>query len=416
MKLFLFLLCFSTAAMAQLQNNKVFKVQGAKVITKLTTSNYVATHDLLYYIPKSVDLKKPTTIVFYLHGGNSNMTQERATDTADTIFWGTADGPLSRKDGIRPIADKLGFIVVMPTTTKGWNDQTPYYLRDVLKIVRAELNPHPEKIFLAGHSMGAMGITRALNRLADEFAMFLPISGGFQPHMKSLDQVGPFFNTKVWVTVGQVDFENFKLWNEAFEVFIKDKHVSDYFKASALADWTYELHPESHNPNIPLMSERFTKFFSETSRNLYQPELFGALYSSKGSATYIKDPDQRRYFWMEALAFRDLDVNETGVGINFRLYSKNNKIELMIDRPITMKYDYRPHLKDVRFHLSEKLFNLDQPIEVVLLTQRGSLVERSELFKGVVKRNTSASEEYQKSSGDRGYKFEAFLDVTLSRN
>lgn len=415
MKWFVLLMLFSQSLLAQLENNKVFKVKGKKVITRLTTSNFVMTHDLLYYIPSSVDLKKPTTVMFYLHGGNSNMTQERATDTADTIFFGTADGPFARKDGMRQIADKLNFIVVMPTTTKGWNDHTPYYIRDLLKIVRAELNPDPNKIFLSGHSMGAMGITRAINRLTDEFAMFLPISGGFQPHMKSLEQVGPFYNTHVWITVGTTDFFDFRKWNDEFDLFLKNPALDAHFKSSLPLNFSYEVHSGTHNPNIPFMLERFTKFV-ETKRDLYQPELFGTLFTQKGSETWIKNPDHRRYFWVEALNFRTLDANETGTGVNFRLYSKDNRIEFHVDRPITLKYDYRPHLKEVRFHLSDKLFDLDRPIEIVLVTLKGTYQEKTVLFHDLVRRNSSAAEKIRAETFDQGFKFEAFVDITLPRN
>jgi pimeloyl-ACP methyl ester carboxylesterase len=416
-KLILLSLCFSLSAFAQLKENALFKKQGKKVVTTFVATNYVAKRDLMYYIPDSVDLTRPTTVVVYLHGGNSNMEQSRSTDTAETLFWGTADGPFAKKHGIRPMADEQQFIVVMPTTTTGWNDFTPHYMKDLLKVIRKELNPDPNKIFLMGHSMGAMGICRAVSRLADEFAMFMPMSGGFQPHLKNLNDAGPMFNTQVWATVGaRYDFNDFRLWNEDFSEFIHSSYIRDYFKPSRPLEFEYELHPLDHNPNVEVMNDRLKKFLPGVSRNMYQPELFGYVYKNKSSDTYIRKDEITRYFWFEALEFRPLEGTETGISMTFRIYSKNNEINVTLDRPGTFLYDTRPHLKKIRLHLSEKQFNLNEPVTINLITKRGAVDEKTVLHSGLIPRNDSASAGVIKETGDKGFNYEAFIDLGLPRN
>jgi pimeloyl-ACP methyl ester carboxylesterase len=413
----LFVIFLSTfSSFAQLERNSVFRFQGSKVVTTINLQNYVAKRKLLYYIPKSVDISKPTTVVVYLHGGNSNMTQEGALDVADTLFWGTADGPFARKDGIRPIAEKEQFIVVMPTTTAGWNDFTPFYMQEVLTLIRKELNPDPNKIFLLGHSMGAMGICRSAMRLAQEFAMFFPMSGGFQPFLKDYSLMASLFNTKVYITSGEkYEFPVFISWNIDFEQFLKDKNTTDYFKVDA-ADWQFVIHNGTHNPNMPMMREKLRTFTKEIKRNIYQSNLFGTVYQGKPSPNYILKNEMRRYFWFEALRFREFDPSENDVGVSFRMYSKENTIDLYIDRPIKYKYDTRPHLEKIRLHLSEKLFNLEIPLRVNLITMRGTMEQKSILFEGLIERNNEASKALQAESLDKGLVFEAFLDVSLPRN
>lgn len=383
-------------------------------MTKITMVNYVATRSLLYYIPKSVDLKKPTTVVIYLHGGNSNMDQSRSEEVAETLFW-ARDG-LGPKEGIKSIADASQFIVVMPTTTTGWNEFTPFYMRELLTLIRKELNPNPNKIFLAGHSMGAMGISRSANKLGDEFAMFMPISGGFQPHLKTLEEVGPLFNTKVWVTAGlKYEFTDFLSWNYDFDTFIKEKSVTDHFKVGP-ADWTFEPHDLTHNPNIPFLTKKFEKFTKEVSRNLYRPHLFGKVWIAKTAPGYIVKNEMKKYFWLEALSFREMVGTETSVSMSFRLYSEDNEINIYLDRPVSFLYDTKAHLKEIRLHLSEQLFDFDQPLKVNLITLKGVMEIKSVLFEGYVKRDPSASQKIMKETHDKGFVFESFLDLTLPNN
>jgi hypothetical protein len=408
--LILITLLFTTQSWAQLEANSLFKKQGKKIITEFSTTTYQSTHDLLYYIPDSVDLTKPTSVVVYLHGGNSNMTQERATGTADTLFWGTVDGLFSKKSGIKSIAEDLGFIVVMPTTTKGWNEYTPAYMEDVLKMIRKELNPDPNKIFLMGHSMGAMGICRSVSALADEFAMFLPMSGGFQPHLKTHAFTGPLFNTNVWVTVGvKYDFEDFKKWNQNFETFLNSTYVTDFFKTSKLESFQFEIHNGTHNPNIPVIEERLEKFTKDVQRDVYQPNLFGTVNDSKSGLN-------KRYFWFDGKEFRQRDTLENGIFMNFRLFTKNNEITLYLDRPTKYLYDTRAHLKTARLHLSEKIVNLDRPIKVNLITKRGVAEEMSVLFEGKVERNNAESKKLIQETYDTALIYDAYLDLPLPRN
>jgi predicted esterase len=414
--LWLLIFSISQLAFAQLENNRLFKKKGSRVITELSLKNYLAQRSLLYYIPNSLDLNKPTKVVIYLHGGNSNMTQERALEVADTLFWGTVEGPFARKEGIRPIADRQQFIVIMPTTTTGWLEFTPFYLRELLGHIRRELNPDPDKIFLMGHSMGAMGICRSVSKLADEFAMFFPMSGGFQPHLKNFSDTGPLYNTKVYMTSGsKYEYPHFISWNEEFRVFLDDEYVRSFFGDKA-PDWEFIQHDGTHNPNLKMMEEKLREFTTEVKRDLYQPDLFGSVFTAKSTPGYILDNHSLRYFWLEAREFRPFDENETGIGVNFRLYSKENVITLKIDRPTTYRFDTRSHLKKIRLHLSEKLFNLDHPITVKLITKRGVADYETTNFHGLVTRSPVGSDEVIKKSGDKGFKFEAFLDLELPRN
>jgi len=414
--LFLVIFSFSQIAFAQLESNRLFKKQGSKVVTELTMINYVAKRSLIYYIPNSVDLKKPTKIVVYLHGGNSNMTQGRALDVADTLFWGSADGPFARKEGIRSIADRHQFIVVMPTTTSGWNDFTSFYIKELLGHIRRELNPDPDKIFLMGHSMGAMGICRSVSRLADEFAMFMPMSGGFQPHLKTLSEVGPLYNTKVYVTSGaKYEFPEFVSWNEEFKLFLDDYFVRSHFGEDRL-DWNFEVHDGTHNPNQQMMEEKLSVFTAEVKRNLYQANLFGSVFKGKSAPGHLIKNQSLRYFWFEALEFRPFDEGENAIGMDFRLYSENNVIHLKIDRPVAYRFDTRAHLKQIRLHLSEKMFDLDRPITVHLTTKRGVSDQQTTLFEGIVPRSPLAAQEIVQTSGDKGFHFEASLELELPKN
>jgi hypothetical protein len=215
---------------------------------------------------------------------------------------------------------------------------------------------------------------------------------------------------------GRYDFNDFRLWNEDFSNYIHSEWIRDYFHSSKPLEFVYELHPLDHNPNIGLMTQRLKEFLPTVARNMYQPELFGSVYKNKSSESYIRKDEITRYFWFEALEFRTLEATETGIGMTFRIYSKNNEINIYLDRPGSFLYDTRAHLKKIRLHLSEKQFNLSEAITINLITKRGVMEEKSTLISGLIPRNHSASDEVKKVTGDKGFDYEAFIDLTLPRN
>jgi predicted peptidase len=121
------------------------------------------------FVPKKRDPNAKTAVMLYLHGSGARGDDNYAQADA---FGGT----------IGPVRDKVNFIVVLPQCREGtfWSstEMADYSLAALDETVK-EFNGDPERIHLAGFSLGGYGVWQIAAANPGRFAALVSIAGGF---------------------------------------------------------------------------------------------------------------------------------------------------------------------------------------------------------------------------------------------
>lgn len=126
------------------------------------------TFEYRVFVPKNRDPNSKLPVMLYLHGsgtrGDDNYQQADA---------------FSRT--IEPVKDKLKFIVVLPQCREGtfWSStEMANYALSALDNAIVEFNGDPERVYLAGFSLGGYGVWHIAALHPEKFAALVPIAGG----------------------------------------------------------------------------------------------------------------------------------------------------------------------------------------------------------------------------------------------
>lgn len=338
-------------------NATYFKTVGTPTWFQFAPASYSdATHpnsffyDVYYYIPNSLRNATNVKAVIFNHGGGgSTMTRQGSMSTVNMYA-----------SDLKRMADELGIVVVLPSANGlNWGGHTVGLMRELAKMLRAELEVDANRIGMSGHSMGGMGIGRAFNLLADTFSFFMPIAAGmdldYAPAAQTEWQINKVFN---------VPYIHIQGLNDHFEVFVT--RCRELVRRTQELETRYGIRSklnmvftnDSHNYNYDTFKQHLNQAF-QAPRDLYQPRLFGTVvtgstWNVENNITFRWTPSAR-YFWIEAVN-ADLSVAE---GINFYAKIENNVVT--IDLPVIPK-----QTKTLRVYLSSKMANLSQPIDVVI--------------------------------------------------
>lgn len=144
------------------------------------------------YIPKSYDPAIPTALVLNLHETSGNPREQ-------FIY-----------SNIQPVADKHGFIAVMPAVIRGastWNAlldpkgiDDVRFIRDLIKELAAKYNIDPKRIYAMGLSGGARMASRLGCEMAGTLAAIAAVAG-----IQFLDDCQPSRPLPVIVFHGKLD-------------------------------------------------------------------------------------------------------------------------------------------------------------------------------------------------------------------
>ncbi len=341
-----------------------FTTTGAVTSFQWAPASYTdATHpnpffyDIFYYIPDAV-AKTPGKVkaVIFDHGGGAS-TMDRA-GSVKTVGLYLPD--------LKKLADDLGIIVVLPAANGlNWGGHTVTVQRNLLAMMRKELNVDSDNIGLSGHSMGGMGITRAYYMLADQFSFFLPLSAGMDleyskdPYVLE-EQINKVFN---------VPYIHLEGLQDSFQIFVdrcrKQLAMTQaleqkYGVKSKLDIFFYDA---PHNYDLNVFRQHLASALA-TKRDLYQSELWGTVstqnrFAVENNITYHVDT-QPRYFWVEAVG-SDLSTPER---IDFHAKVESNTVKIDINQIGGSKIPVRT--KKLRVYLSHKLENLLLPVHIVI--------------------------------------------------
>lgn len=350
-----------------------------------------ATYDVYYYIPRN--LKKirrhpngyPALV--FLHGGGLSTTSPQGSTDAINLY----------KNTLIKLADALDVAVVLPSGTgMNWGTHTPYYMRSLIKMMRSSLNVDPDRIGIAGHSMGGMAMTRIFYQIPDQVAFVMPLAAGLADLHKVTLQT--HFNTPYYHLQGRKDaFDVFVTRCEAHEKAVKDLEV----KFNQKSKFTMEFTDDDHSGVLSRFADRASKLF-ETPRDLYQTKLFGFLYpvnqhTEVDVGQKITVSPQSRYFWLETT---DISAGPTK-SIDFIAEVKDNVYQINFD-------DVSQTPKSLRIYLSTKMVDFTKDIKVYV---NGKLVT-TRLASGAP--TEESTQVFAELFQDDGFRFEEKLDVKVS--
>jgi predicted peptidase len=120
------------------------------------------------YVPPNRDLNSKTPVMLFLHGSGA-----RGDDNHSQAEWFDAD--------ITPIKDKINFIVVLPQCKAdsfwGSTEMADYALAALDQSIN-EFNGDPDRLYLAGFSLGGYGAWQIAAVHPGKFAAIVPVAGG----------------------------------------------------------------------------------------------------------------------------------------------------------------------------------------------------------------------------------------------
>jgi len=312
-------------------------------------------YDVFYYVPEKLQNKSDSSALIFMHGGGAS-TMDRA-GSIDVV-------KVYLRDFVK-LADELGFILVMPSANGlNWGAHTRGLLRDLGDLMRKELLIDPNKLGVSGHSMGAMGITRAYNWVADEFSFFMPLAGGMDLGAPTTD---PEINKKIEYTLNKsfnISYTHIQGLNDHFKIFVakcqdqlkRTKELESKYKVKSKLDMIF--FSGGHNYDYSLVKTNLSKLLN-VSRDLYQKELWGTTHTVQKTVTenaIAFDYDQEsRYFWVEVLE------SDTSVDERFYFHAK------IVDNKITIDSERLPlKSKKLRIYLHRSMVDFSSDVKVFL--------------------------------------------------
>jgi predicted peptidase len=139
------------------------------VTLRLTTIDYRV------YIPVGYDPAKKYPVILYLHGrgarGNDNEKQ----------IGGAHLGSVIQLFDMKHPERYRSFIAVFPQTQSTWIGEPAEQAVKALEQTVAEFNGDPQRIYLAGMSLGGYGSWYLAAKYPNKFAAVVPVAGGIVP-------------------------------------------------------------------------------------------------------------------------------------------------------------------------------------------------------------------------------------------
>jgi hypothetical protein len=339
-------------------------------------------YDIFYYIPASVKAKKNVGALIFGHGGGGSTMDRAGSIRAVNMYM----------PDLKRLADELGIIVVLPSANGlNWGGHTRGLWRELVSLMRTELNVDPNRIGMSGHSMGGMGITRNYLWAADEFAFFLPMAAGMDEKHQTEHHINKVFN---------VPYVHLQGKNDHFDIFITRTQAQ--LKNTKALETQYGLKSKlevvfydgTHNYDYELFKSHLSRLITKSPRNLYQKELWGNLHTVKSklvenNITFDYDSESR-YFWVEAIN------TSTAVVENV---SFNAKID---GQTINLTFPELPkQSKGLRIYLHSSMLDLNKNITINL---NG---------KNVLVRKPNVTLTKRTDPKDPGFVFEDSIDIKL---
>lgn len=372
---------------ALLRSNRASYPDAADWVGKTTKHAVVCDHvsyesAFLMFVPDSYDPAKPAPLVVVGHGGNSSMSEARATSVADMYL--RAYAPI--------VSRELDAIVVAPVSTRGWGHIGNSLILSTISNVKRMLAIDPDRIYITGQSMGGHLSFRSALTFPDRWGAVSPQSGGYDFVAK--ETIGNLVNVPGYVTWGK---------REPYGI-DKDNRTNAKWGEEHGLDWVFVEKNGGHSiyqDELPKMA----KFFEDHPRDLYRDLVY---FRQGGAMKFLKTwevkgwPEHEIYHetrplrwnlkhWLEVTPRPDLEGPITILATG----SDNNRIELSTNEARHVKLYFHP-----------KMIDFDQEVRVI--------VNGETAFEGKVEPDLHLMLELAREFDDRGRIYWAAIEFDIS--
>lgn len=359
----------------------------AGLIGKATQHNVKCDHvsyssTFLMFVPKNYQPDRASPLVIVGHGGNSSMSDARATSVAKMYLGAYA--PI--------VGRELNAIVVAPVSTRGWGHIGNSLILSTVSTVKRMLRIDPDRIYITGQSMGGHLSYRSALTLPDRWGAVSPQSGGYDFVEKG--SIGNLLNVPGYVTWGK---------REPYGI-DKDNRTNAKWASEHGLDWIFVEKNGGHSiyqDELPKMSQ----FFAKHPRDLYRDTVY---FRQGGAMKFLNTwnvkgwPEHEIYHetrplrwnvkhWLELTPRSDLKTPITVLAKN----QGNNRIELTSDQA-----------RRIKLYLHPKMLDFDKPLTVV--------VNGKTVFAGDVQADPSLMLKLAREFDDRGRVFWAALEFDVN--
>lgn len=335
----------------------------------------------LLFIPPDYEPSRASPLVIVGHGGNSSMSDARATSVASMYL--RAYAPTFSRD--------LKAVVVAPVSTRGWGHIGNSLILSTISQVRRMLCIDPDRIYITGQSMGGHLSYRSALTLPDRWGAVSPQSGGYDFVEKG--SIGNLLNVPGYVTWGK---------REPYGIDRDNRTNASWAEQHGL-DWVFVEKNGGHaiyQDELPKVSQ----FFAQHPRNLYRDSVY---FRQGGAMKFIKTwnvkgwPEHEIYHetrplrwnvkhWVEVTPRPDLEKPITLLAANLG----DNRIQLTTDQA-----------RQVRLYLHPKMIDFNKKLTVE--------VNGETVFDDVVQPDLRLMLELAREFDDRGRLFWAALDLKI---
>ncbi len=354
---------------------------------------------LNYYVPKAAysarsairdnrNARGGLPVMVLLHGGGASTASYESAKRVSVMYL----------SDFLDFSEKTGTIILAPSSSIGWNLHTSVLLSEMLAMARAELPMDPDRVVLFGHSMGAMGITRALPFLVGEFSAFFATAAGTQPEYARPHHLLTYFNTSYYHLNGENDdFTNFKPAMLAVERKVRGLEA----KLRRRSGFDLEFHPGNHDYPLSQVNRVLTgliKLKRDLHRKRIFPFFYGVDYLGTGDSSPSVQVRRTGYLWVEGLGEPETigSAKEAVLDVS---YSGPNQIDVQVNRD-------EIGFKGLRIYLSQERIDFARPIEIRV----NGRVTFNDYARPSLERLIRAARERK----DHRFLFEDWVDISLA--
>ncbi len=344
--------------------------------------DYATTMSLL--LPKEYDAAKAWPLVIVGHGGNAEMSQERAESTARMYVREFADAALAK-----------GFILAAPATARGWMWIGNSVLLSAVSKLSRDFHVDPDRVYVTGHSMGGHFSWRAGIFFADRFGAVAPMSGGYD--YVADRSILSLFNVPGYATHGR---------DEPYGIADHNRKMKAWFGERRF-DWTIVEKPGGHEIFADELPRVFD-FFAAHPRDLCRRRVLarggGSMKVDAGEPKKPSWPEHvwrsdrpielQRFHWVELVPAKPGTPAASDLQEVLAEWKPGNRIELTTHK-----------VRELRLWLHPKMADLGKPIELVI---------NGEPRKVTAKPSLEALLLPGRALDDRGRLFHARLDLKIT--
>jgi hypothetical protein len=356
------------------------KVTGPHALT-CDHVDYATTYYLR--VPKGYDAARAWPLVVIGHGGNAEMTQERAEAAAKDYLQAYAAGA--------PVDE---VILAAPATARGWDWIGYSVVFTLISKLNREFHVDPDRVYATGQSMGGHMAWRLGIFFGDRFGGVAPMSGGYD--FVANGQVAPLFNIAGYATHGSV---------EPYRIAEFNRLIRDYMTAHA-----YEWQVVEKNGGHEIFPDEVPKAFRyllDRRRDLHRDRV--AVWGGKRLRLDTSEPRKagwpQGHVWNPARpitldTFAWVRIGPTTADAD---QGEIQRAWVVRKSPTEVEVTSQ-HVRNLRLYLHESRFKLSAPLVVTVNGRRTTPTP---------KRDLAAMLELVKEFDDRGRVFHGYVDLDV---